>query len=311
MKHTVVFAAVTGMSSLAIAQNGPTMMPPDAPRPEPGGAIQTERIRPPHQWPAGFIGRPVDQQAHIFKPLTTATGAALAKNGFNDLTERLTEPDRKRVNENRYAQQDFPELDKLAAELREKFRQKYGVEFNVDDPARVFDIRVQVAQGEVIDPNLARDRFPLPAMESTTEARMASGRIEPANVPGEAEKKTEEHYLTTGRKVAIVSLPTSPADLSAITVSLSHESLDNWKIDIPDNITGKQLHDNLFRELTKLNEMSAHWPSNVNEAKRAFVRQVVIALYDLKDEPKMDDVMKDQIDRPKVSQPQETNPNRP
>lgn len=285
-QQTAVLAAAMGLgsiglTSIASAQN---MMPPGEPtaRPPLDGAIRvSDSVQLPN-WPAGFVAKPVDDQAGLYKPIANATEAALTRNGFKDFVERLSEPDRDRIRKTELDKQSTADLNNRIGELREKFKQKYASEFDISDPGRVFDSNsVQVAVGEVSDPNLARDRFPVPARDTGGEARMASGRIEAPHPEAQGDQKPIDPYLTTGRKVALVGLKGTIDSMPPMNLSLAHEFLGSWKIDIPDSVTGRELQESLLKHLTMLNDDSPNWPQSVNDAKRLFVQHVMAAVYDI------------------------------
>lgn len=277
-------AAAIAVPSVVFAQEAPPQPSIDNKQPLMDGAIRTSAIQLP-DWPAGFIPRPVEEKASIFRPIAKATEAAITDNGFDEFVQRLSEPDRKRIMKDDAARKESEDLNHRISRLREKFRQKYDADFNLNDPARVFDAPVQVAQAEVSDPNLAVDRFPVAAsLKTDREAQMASGRIDRIN-PRFPDDGRKTNYLGMGKKVAIVCLPSDDLSVPGVNASLSHEFLDQWKLDIPDSVTGQRLHDNLLRELTRLDENSANWPGNMNDAKRLFVQHVLAAAYDLPTAP--------------------------
>ena len=115
-----ILATALGLATVASGQN---LMPPGEPpaRPAPAeGAIITPAIQLP-QWPAGFVGKPVEEQANIYRALSMATEAALTPDGFDDFIRRLSDPDRTRLKKDALASQDT-ELNKRIDRLREKFK---------------------------------------------------------------------------------------------------------------------------------------------------------------------------------------------
>ena len=63
-----------------------------------------------------------------------------------------------------------------------------------------------------------------------------------------------------------------------MNISFVHEPIDFWKIDVPDNITGQQIHDNVKTALTHFGENTASWPADQTEAYRAFGHRLLLAL---------------------------------
>jgi hypothetical protein len=84
-------------------------------------------------------------------------------------------------------------------------------------------------------------------------------------------------YLERGRNVAIVIVPASHG-MPGLRVSAIHEPVDDWRIDIADNITGQQLRDNLKTTLTHIGDNSDKWPADVNEAYRHVAHGILMAI---------------------------------
>lgn len=95
---------------------------------------------------------------------------------------------------------------------------------------------------------------------------------------GKPSDKPKDRNLDKGRNVAIVNFPMSHG-AQMLTVSMIHELPDNWKIDVPDNVDGQVLYDNLLTHLTAVNEMKDKWPADVNEGYRMVSHHVLMAVY--------------------------------
>ena len=67
--------------------------------------------------------------------------------------------------------------------------------------------------------------------------------------------------------------------LAPITVSLVHELPDQWRIDLPNNVSGQMLHDHLLTALTDIGEHSDKWPANEQDAYRCYTHRVLMAAY--------------------------------
>lgn len=72
----------------------------------------------------------------IYEVLAEATEAAVTPNGFDDLVERLAENDQGRFAG--IAEADFKPLDDRVNPLRAAYKGKYGLDFDINDPAAVF-----------------------------------------------------------------------------------------------------------------------------------------------------------------------------
>jgi len=61
--------------------------------------------------------------------------AAMTENGFDDLVERLADPDRNRIGD--YAEQDFDDINTVVRSLNETFREKYDSRFRFQNESDV------------------------------------------------------------------------------------------------------------------------------------------------------------------------------
>src|SRR4051812_33578619 len=77
-----------------------------------------------------------------------------------------------------------------------------------------------------------------------------------------------------GRVPAMYGLP-------EIRTSLIKEHTAGWRFDIPNNITGQMLHDNLVRHLTMVADHPEQWPSDVDQAYGLVGHHALMALYDV------------------------------
>src|SRR5690606_2670760 len=83
--------------------------------------------------------------------------AALTKGGFDDLCERLTTLDRERIGD--FPEQEFSDLDGRIQQITDAYRAKYGEDFDLKDEDMAG--LVVIREGEVNDPALIRDGWPL------------------------------------------------------------------------------------------------------------------------------------------------------
>jgi hypothetical protein len=51
-----------------------------------------------------------------------------------------------------------------------------------------------------------------------------------------------------------------------------------WKIDVPDDVTGQMLYDNVLKHLTMADEQKDKWPADENEAYRLVAHHVLMAV---------------------------------
>jgi hypothetical protein len=116
-------------------------------------------------------------------------------------------------------------------------------------------------------------------------AKGADKAGENLNELGKPSDKPADRNLDKGRNVAVVSFPESHG-MPELYVSLIHEMPDNWKIDVPDNVDGQKLNDNLCNHLTMFAQHKDQWPTDVNEAYRMAAHHVMMAIYDMPHEKK-------------------------
>lgn len=80
-------------------------------------------------------------------------------------------------------------------------------------------------------------------------------------------------------KNAMVKLP-ERAGVTPVTLRLVDEGsmTSKWRIDLPDSVTGQQLHDNLVNSITRLSTDKASWPADPAEAYQVVAQRVFSAL---------------------------------
>lgn len=357
-------------------------------------------------FPQGISPKQLNDQQDIRKVLASSTNAAVVKGGLDDMVERFSTSDRKRLNEFVNRDANFAELDGRIEQIRKNWQQKYGKEFDLNHD-EIFQNFVTIQEGEVTDAMQAKSQWPVSARSSRdagnvhgmhsdrdtgitgatgtdrTAGRTDTGRIDTgrtdtgmghtgtgtahtgagtaqpgvndtvrpnAPVPDPALTGTPDvrnpntraddarvdnarvgdkrvgdtkvgdtriddtrvgdarvgdtrvgdvrvgdtrvgdvrvntgagtaDYLENGRNVAIASVAASHG-LPGINVSLVHEPVDDWRIDIPDNITGQQLHDNVKAALTSIGDNVASWPADANEAYRMVAHRLLLAAYNV------------------------------
>lgn len=85
-------------------------------------------------------------------------------------------------------------------------------------------------------------------------------------------------YLERGRNVALVTVPASHG-MPGLHLSMIQEPVDDWRIDLPDKLSGQQIHDNLKTALTHVGENINSLPADVNEAYRHVAHTVLMAMH--------------------------------
>jgi hypothetical protein len=236
----------------------------------------------------------------IRKTVAIATDNAVSKNGFDNLVNRFVDADQKRLKDFKPAD-NFDKLNGRADQFAKDWKAKYGQDFGFETHRNdvLNDSFARISQGEI------------------GEARTAGNKEQPSNEPkvtgGTAEdlKKTGVNQTDAnsnktgggntnrepGRNIAsFIILPQAQASAnlgqpgqaagarlaasSEMPIPLIHELPDTWKIDLPDNIDGQKLYDNVLKHLTMVDEDKNNWPADVNEAYRSVTRHMMMAVMD-------------------------------
>ena len=214
----------------------------------------------------------------------------------------------------------FTTLNGIVSQIRKDFEAKYGQKFDMNEEL-VFGNAFKgmtLVQGEIVNPALLSN-WPVQQSKSSgtsTEIKTGDttikadvdvkndGKIDTPNVNvgkdqpdrkndgkidlpnvnagelGKPSNKASDRNLEKGRNVAILGLPAMHGS-SELTVSLIHELPDAWKIDVPDNVDGAKLLNNLQAHLTAFSQHKDQWPADVNEAYRMAAHHVFEAIYDV------------------------------
>jgi len=212
----------------------------------------------------------------IRKTIAKVTEDAVTKGDFHKLTKNFVDADYDRV-KNFKASDNFAQLDGRIEQFNKDWKAKYNEDFGFTRARNdvLNDTFARITQGEI------------------GEARTASGKevpsAEPQNVKGGTPEDLKKSGVATpdansnktfggetnrepGRNIASFTI-TGFAKASAsaqpgqtpsvnmetqkdMAVPLIHQLPDSWKIDIPDNIDGQKLHDNLLKHLTMVDEPS-------------------------------------------------------
>ena len=216
-------------------------------------------------------------QGRINTMLAQVTNASLTKGGFNDVVERFNDADRNRIGsfwKDKNNKEKLDVLDGRIAQFQKDWKAKYGQDFHIMKDDLVFgNSNFTVARGEIgTDAQLAGKQLP-------PGEKVTSSDVKDAAKDHSGNTKLDQN-LEKGRNVAVVTVAESHG-LPELKVPLIHELPDLWKIDVPDNVTGQKLYDNLLKQLTMADEQKDKWPSDVNEAYRAVAHHVLMAVLDV------------------------------
>jgi hypothetical protein len=238
----------------------------------------------------------------IRKTLAWVTETAVTKGDFDKLQKRFIDADADRLKKFKSAD-NFAQLDGRIEQFQKDWKAKYNEDFKFERTRGdvLNDQFAKIVQGEIGEARTASNKE-MPSAEpqnvkgGTPDQLKKSGVNQPdANSDKTFGGKTNRE---PGRNIATVIIPAgasmsiavkpdqSPA-ISAKTdankdlaVPLIHELPDTWKIDVPDNIDGQRLYDNMLKHLTMVDEDRANWPADKNEAYRTVTRHVLCAVMD-------------------------------
>jgi len=202
---------------------------------------------------AASVGPPaIDNTKEIQTILARAVEAGVSKADFDTLITFLARPDRDRMSQ--ASTQKWPELDGRVDQFRKDWQAKYGQDFKLTDkPAVVFG-----AKNCAIDFGAVEGESPSATRAATT---------------GPSTRKA------AATKTATVRLPTTRG-VAEVNLKLVNEGtlVPSWRFDIPENVDGQRLHDQLLTHLTAFDEDKYNWPSDVNAAYELVADHVLAAL---------------------------------
>jgi hypothetical protein len=229
--------------------------------------------------PAGATqSKELANAASLSGPIVGATNQALDKNGLDDMTGYFVDQDRDRLKG--IDKIDATALNGRIDQVAKAWKDKYGDTFDADE--RDFTAN-QAVEGEIADPAQFVQAWPAPVVtkaagdQATAAAAGAAADAQPA-ANRQLDRDTEKNgNIEKGRNVAIVRLP-AEGGLPAMDVSLIREA-GGWKIDIPNNRTAQQIHDDVQKHLSMVGDMSAQWPGDQTQARRTVARHVLMGIY--------------------------------
>lgn len=217
------------------------------------------------QLPSGANAKVLNEFKEIRGLLAKATDNALTAKGFDNFMSRLTTADRKRIGD--FSERQFAELDGRCEQIAKNWKIKYGSDFSMS--AAMLDGFVKITEGEISNPDIFQKNWPLAPSSAANMSSIA---------PNSAESIK---YMDNGRNVAVVYIPASH-DLQSVTVSMLQEpGVYDWRIDVPDDLTGQQIYDRLKTTLTDLGDNVAAWPSDARDAYRLVTHRVLLSAYGL------------------------------
>jgi hypothetical protein len=217
--------------------------------------------------PGGIERVENDDVRDVRTSLVAIVNRVLADDGLDDAVDYLANQDRDRIDSQLDDDKYEESFNKLAAQVREAFRTRYGEEFELT--AGALDAVTAVQQGEVKDAQAARANWPLPAMTGDRDAAQAASN-RPAN---------DDPKLENGRDVAVVALH-GVKDTAPLALSLQHELPDSWVLDVPNDVTADRVLASQTRTLQSLIDAKDQWPRTKEEGYRAIAHAVLKGFVD-------------------------------
>lgn len=235
--------------------------------------------------PAGIAPKDLKEDKDIRKAFGDVVAAACKKNGYSDVVDCFVDQDRQRFKQ--YKEQAGDQLNQVSDRFRSEWKSKYGKDFDLtsDEKVKAFS-GVAILTGEIQTPDQLVGVWPIkqPANVSVgTNGAKLEDKAQPAASKQDVEQAKNKYFggdvnLDKGRDVAVAKLP-SVLGLPEVHCSLIKEHTTGWRFDVPNDISGQQLHDSLVKHLTMVVDHKDQWPSNVDEAYGMVSHHVIEAIY--------------------------------
>ncbi|HEX8522768.1 MAG TPA: hypothetical protein VF669_10965 [Tepidisphaeraceae bacterium] len=246
-------------------------------------------------------------------PIAGVANQALDKNGLGDMAGYFVDQDRDRLKDIKNINAD--ELNNKVQQIADAYKNKFNTKFDVD--AQDFSA-AQAVEGEIQDPAQFVQNWPLPLVSGMSDQGQSAAAHVGANsgdknhdahgsvnvgdtkVSGSVSANTDTNNndntkdgvdkdtakngnIEKGRNVAIVRLPAEKG-MPAMDVCLIRE-VTAWKIDIPNNRTAQQIHDDVSRHLDMVADASK-WQGDALQTRREIARHVLMGIYGVEMQPK-------------------------
>jgi len=196
------------------------------------------------------------------------TEASMTKDAFDNIVKRFVDQDRNRMAD--ATKMNDEKLNGRIEQLTKVWQDKYNQKFNIDTD-KVF-ANAQSIEGEIETPETVANNWPVPATPTAANAAQPAA----SNQPVDKDTKTQGN-IEKGRNVAVLRLAAEQG-LPTLDISMLHEAM-GWKIDLPNNRTAQQIHDDLLKHLTMIGENPGQLPANADDAYRVFAHHVLMAIY--------------------------------
>jgi hypothetical protein len=205
--------------------------------------------------------------------LKSATQNGVEPGNFDEMINTLVDVERDRIGA--FKDKKFTDLDEQTRKFQKTWREKYKRRFEIDSTQTFAD--ASGAQGLVETAKQAQSKWPVSAQSGASKPAAAPKPPHRASRGRKGQKKIPTRTPTYGPQVGVVHLPKA-GDAPGLFVSMADEA-GGWKIVIPSGRTGQQIHDDLLKKLSALNDDPQKWPDNRIDAGRMVVNNVLSALY--------------------------------
>ncbi|CAN5524369.1 hypothetical protein BH09PLA1_BH09PLA1_34250 [soil metagenome] len=258
MRKSILFPAIAvAIAGMSISVHAQDASPTAQPQPTDGVVDRAQ----------DKVSNMTDDARPVRTLLANATEAAVSKDGFDNLVRRFVDADRDRISKNDLNDADWAKLNGRIDQFRKDWKAKYNQDFDIEKEELVYNDQFRIVRGEI-----------------GNEAQPAAGKMDPGKPdtsPGPESDKLGGGDVNRdpGRNVAKVTFPASHG-MPVLYIPLINEFPSMWKIDVPDQVDGRKLYNNLLEQLTFADEHKAMWPADVNDAYRAISHHVFCAILD-------------------------------
>lgn len=211
--------------------------------------------------PAGITISRTQTDSSVRETLANIADTTLTKNDLGKLAKYITQARTSNIGD--LSKLSDNQLNGLVDKIHTNWKNKYGKAFNATASAyNASGSNVRILMGEITTPTMLSN-WPLP------------NKNEPGQPQPRGDEAAHAEQALRGTDVAVVVFP-AEQNIPEVTASLIKQD-GTWKVEIPENINGKQFHDNLVKQLDMFSKSS--WPQNQDDAYRLYTHHVLAALY--------------------------------
>ncbi len=235
--------------------------------------------------PAGIARKDLGDDKNIREAIGDLVSASVRDKGFSDVADCFVDQDKTRLKQ--YQEQDGDKLTAIADTFKADWKAKYGKEFDFSNSQSNESFAgVTILTGEVEQPDQLVGNWPIKQADTVSMGGDGVKVEDKAQLAASKQdiKQTKDQMfggdvnLDKGRDVAVVEFP-SAMGLPEVNCSMIKEHVTGWHFDVPNNITGQQLHDNLVKHLSMIVDHESEWPADVNTAYELVGHHVIEAVY--------------------------------